>query len=383
MTGAHAVPAKRWKESRIMARNILILSPEASWLGGVVNFVSSMKKNFSDEIRPFDFQVGDRRGRRWAIAKYFQPFKDAFNLFFELGKASFDVIHVNPSFNYRSLFRDGLFMLVLSLRGRRNTLVLFHGWDIALAERIISCPVRKAFMRLTFGRAARVLVLAGLFKSQLVRMGLSEDRIEVVSTMFDGGIFNGLTDTRPAPGKTVLFLARFIREKGIFELLEAFGKIRARHPEARLVLAGDGPEHEAVRERVRSLGLEDSVFLPGYLRDKDKARALVEADVFALPSSYGEGCPVSLLEAMAAGLAVVATRAGGIPDIVEDPQNGILIDQPAPESIEKALERFFSDPEFLKNVRETNREQAWEKYEAGVVTKRIEALYSEVVSHGR
>jgi glycosyltransferase involved in cell wall biosynthesis len=129
---------------------------------------------------------------------------------------------------------------------------------------------------------------------------------------------------------------------------------------------------------ISETGLQNRIDLPGYLRGSDKTRVLGNADIFVLPS-YGEGCPVSMLEAMAAGMAIVSTPVGGIPDLVHDGKNGILIGEVDPENIYKALKSLMSSPELLASMRTTNREVAWRCYEAGVVSAGVEDHYRDCV----
>jgi glycosyltransferase involved in cell wall biosynthesis len=146
-----------------------------------------------------------------------------------------------------------------------------------------------------------------------------------------------------------------------------------------LVIAGDGPEFRAVEEWILEHNLSDRVMLAGYLRGRDKAQALVDADVFVFPSFYGEGCPVSLLEAMAAGLAVITTAVGGIPDIFVDGVNGIILRSGDRISIANAMQQLIMDERLLNQIRARNKQQAWERYEATTVTRTIEDIYKNLV----
>ena len=145
-----------------------------------------------------------------------------------------------------------------------------------------------------------------------------------------------------------------------------------------MVMAGDGPAHGELEQAIIAAGLSDKISLPGYVRDEKKAAVLAEADIFVLPS-YSEGCPVSMLEAMAAGQALVSTSVGGIPDILHDGENGFLIDSADPALIYDALYKLMSSPELIRAISETNKEIAWRCYEAGVITAKIEEYYRKAI----
>jgi glycosyltransferase involved in cell wall biosynthesis len=233
-------------------------------------------------------------------------------------------------------------------------------------------------MRLAFGESACILVLADKFRHQLIEMGISGDKISTITTMFDGKQIESVRDSPNTGGQKILFLSRFIREKGMFELVEAFTRITHDFPDARMVMAGDGPARDELEQAITAAGLEDKITLPGYVRDQDKAAVLADADIFVLPS-YSEGCPVSMLEAMAAGQALVSTPVGGIPDILHDGKNGVLIDSAEPDLIYDALHKLMSSPELVRTISETNKEVAWRCYEAGVITGKIEEYYRKAL----
>ena len=320
--------------------------------------------------------IGDRIERRTHQRRYLQPLADAWRLFRTVRRGHYDVVHINPSLNTNSLLRDGLFMLFLRITGQ-CVLVFFHGWDEVLSERIHTSGLRCWLMRATFGTAARLLVLADGFREQLVEMGIEREKIFTITTMFDGAQLKAVRESHGESGRTVLFLSRFVREKGIFELLDAFTRVAGKFPDARMIMAGDGPVCKELEQAINEAGLAEQVELPGYLRGDDKARVLMAADIFVLPTYYGEGCPVSMLEAMAAGLAVISTPVGGIPDILRDGENGTLLPSADPDLIYKALYRLMSSPALLATIANTNREVAWRCYEASVVTAELENHYRE------
>lgn len=107
---------------------------------------------------------------------------------------------------------------------------------------------------------------------------------------------------------------------------------------------------------------------------------MLGAALFVFPTYYGEGCPVSLLEAMAAGLPVVTASAGGIADVFEDGVNGILLGEVNAAQVESAIERMLADPGRLEQIGGRNREVAQQRYEAAVFAGRIEGLYLDLAA---
>jgi glycosyltransferase involved in cell wall biosynthesis len=146
----------------------------------------------------------------------------------------------------------------------------------------------------------------------------------------------------------VAFIGRLSEGKGVFELLEAAAALREAHPDVRLELAGDG-DLEAVARRAHELGIGDRVLIRGWCSPEVRSRILASASVFALPS-HAEGSPMSLLEAMAAGCPVVATRVGGIPDCVRDGYDGLLVPARDSQALAAALGRLLGDRELAARM---------------------------------
>lgn len=141
---------------------------------------------------------------------------------------------------------------------------------------------------------------------------------------------------------TFVFMGLFVREKGVFNLIETI----ARHADyfrgrARVLLCGRSNE-EAVRKTIDSFGVADIVELCGWVDGERKDRLLSESHVSVLPS-YNEALPMTLLEAMAYGMPVIATRVGGIPEIVDDGVNGLLVEPRDDEALFRAMSYYIEN----------------------------------------
>ncbi|MDH3692312.1 MAG: glycosyltransferase [Gammaproteobacteria bacterium] len=290
---------------------------------------------------------------------------------------------INASLDQKSLIRDAAFLLVMNALARKMRLVVFfHGWEDQTAKGIgtrIWC--RKVFLYV-LRKATRILVLASRFKEELIRLGIDEDKVDVYTTMFDGNLCIRMRNIRKTSVETILFLSRLIKEKGVLELLEAFKKLSQIYPKLQLVIAGDGAIRKDLEQWVVANQLTPRVHFAGFVSGEDKADQLYNADLFVLPTYYGEGCPVALLEAMAAALPLVTTRAGGIPDVVQEPENGILLDEVNENSIMTAVRRFIESPDLVREVSKNNYDKAWSQLEASIVSRKLAALYRDIVRAG-
>ena len=307
---------------------------------------------------------------------------DMIGFFIRVVRRRYDVVHLNPSLEPKSVVREGALMAVLLLARQRRIFVFFHGWDPDLADRIARNTLFRNVFCALFQRASRIAVLSDRFRRSLVEMGFEAARIDIVSTMFDGAELARARaeDDRAKQRWTILFMSRFVTSKGVYELIDGFARIAAEFPDARLILAGDGEERAGMERCVQERGLGERVTFPGYVMGRDKARLLLEADIFALPSYYNEGLPNALLEAMAAGAAVITSEAGGIPEVVHAPKNGIILKDITADTIAAALTELLANPSQVALIGAENASLAWERFESLKVTGRIESLYGNVAA---
>jgi glycosyltransferase involved in cell wall biosynthesis len=178
----------------------------------------------------------------------------------------------------------------------------------------------------------------------------------------------------PSGAPLVLAIGRLIEQKDHATLLGAFARVRDNLPEARLTILGWGRLEEATKARVRELELEDAVLLPGRV---EPAAWLARADVFAHTSRW-EGFGIVLLEAMLAGLPVVATRVSAVPEIVVDGETGILAPVGDEVAIAAALSSLLADSGRRQRLGEAGRRRAHAEFSIARMTDRTLALYESV-----
>jgi len=171
----------------------------------------------------------------------------------------------------------------------------------------------------------------------------------------------------------VLFLGRLEAEKGIYDLLEAVAAVRALVPDVRLACAGEGDRIGVARYAER-LGIADAVKFTGCVGPSGKRALLEHAAVFALPS-YREGLPVSLIEAMGAGVPVVASPVGGIPEVVVDGASGYLVGAGDTRNLTRALSRLLVDRAQAKRMGEAARQTAHARFSPEPALAPLEGLY--------
>jgi teichuronic acid biosynthesis glycosyltransferase TuaC len=149
----------------------------------------------------------------------------------------------------------------------------------------------------------------------------------------------------PAKGIVAVYVGGLVETKGLSELAAAAEPLLRQYPDFRLACVGDGPSRPRMSDLQDRLGRREAVVLPGRVAPDEVPRFLQAADFLVLPS-YSEGMPQAVLEAMNCGLAVVATRVGGVPEAVLDGETGLLVEPRNIEQLRAALERMIADEPF-------------------------------------
>ncbi|MHB8571667.1 MAG: glycosyltransferase family 4 protein [Candidatus Dormibacteria bacterium] len=245
----------------------------------------------------------------------------------------------------------------------------------ARALRSMLGPERRRRNRATFRHASRVLVVVPQV------LDLLPEAVRPRAGWVPNGVDTGLfVPARPEPRPfTVLFCANLNPRKGLDHLLEAMSILAGRVPEARLLVVG-GPEAATgtYRRRAAALDLEGRVEFTGPV-DHDRLTPFFHrADAFCLPS-LGEPFGMTLIEAMACGLPLVATRAGGVPEVVREGQEALLVPPGDPPALAEALTRLALDPGLCRAMGAGNRAAAVARYDWERVVDQVEAAYREAL----
>ena len=174
----------------------------------------------------------------------------------------------------------------------------------------------------------------------------------------------------------VLFLGRIEAAKGSAELLEALAMLAPRFPQLRLVLGGSG-DLDGFRRDAAARGLGERIELPGWLDAPARDAEITRAAIFCLPS-HAEGLPMALLEAMAAGKAAVASAVGGIPELVCDGENGLLVPPRDAAALAAALARLLADEDLCRRLGARARMTVENHYSTQAVCGRLAAIYHDL-----
>lgn len=232
-------------------------------------------------------------------------------------------------------------------------------------------------MRWMFGRADCIVVLGESCRRVLVdQLRVRPERVEVISNGVPRPSRTRSVQSREHGSVHILFLGRLGNRKGVPELLAALASKRIAQLDWRATLAGDG-DRELYQKAAADYGLADKVAFPGWVGKSDVDHLLNEADILVLPSS-SEGLPLSVLEGLANGVAVICTPVGAIADYLVDQRSALLVEPGNVEALASALERLIVSPELRARLGSEGRKVFLERFTVDTMAQRFLQIYGRI-----
>ncbi|MBN1186585.1 MAG: glycosyltransferase [Bacteroidales bacterium] len=297
-------------------------------------------------------------------------------IFFKIAKESrMRGVDVITTHNYGALFYGAIGG---RLAGIKRILHVDHAREFPGNKRIIS---EKLLSKITY----KVIAVSAELKNNLIQYErIRSDKIDIILNGIDETQFNrdfdkdikkaelGFKDNKIIIGTCV----RLAEEKGLIYLLDAVKLISQKRQDFRVLIAGDGPLRRDLEERAASLQLNNHVVFLGARMDINEIIHLI--DIYTL-TSVREGLPLSILEAMAARRAIVATTVGGVPDVISNNKNGILVPPRQPIAFADAIEFFMDNPSKRAEFGNRSYVKFMEKYSAKMMAHSYGIYYEQMM----
>ena len=244
----------------------------------------------------------------------------------------------------------------------------------------------RTWGRVIFKTVNRIIALTEIERRYLSRLGANPDKIVIIPNAVDSSLLayqpnvQRFRDTyHLKQDKIVLFVGRIGLAKGLDTLVDVIPNVLAQSDRnARFVLVGpDLGDRRGLEERARRLGVDGNLLFTGALIGDELLDAYHTADVVVLLSRF-DASPIVLVEAMAAGKPIVATRVGGIPDIVQDGVNGLLVEPGDARATAAAINRVLVDSVLAQQLGQAGKTLVRERYQLSKVIQRVEGVYEEL-----
>ena len=368
--------------SNTRKRRVLVNVPNLLVKGGVTNYFNALQLPNHGDIAYFFVNRQEEGG--WFSKGFFLLF---FYLKFLWKVRSYDLVHLNVSFNFKSYYRDMGFILLLRLL-RKKYVVFFHGWDTEFEEKIAASSWQSKLFRFTYGQMDACIVLGTIYKKKLKHLGVKEScEFYLETTVADDSYIDDIDVSQklePHHTINILFLARILKQKGVYIALEAFQQVQSRISPSEgaalaLTIAGDGPELDDVKEFVRQKNIANVAF-SGYVQGQEKHKVLTEAHILLFPTYYPEGQPCVNLEAMLYGMPVITRAIAGVPDLLEHGRDGLLTTETDAKVFADFLEQIVRDQTLRKKMGWANHRRALQEFVPSQVVPRLLAIYDKTLT---
>ena len=355
---------------------IYIVSPggtqEKGGMGRIVdNFTTDLREN-RPEIR---FEVIDSYGPGKFYLMPFYFLGAVLRLLCCFTTSRPQLLHIHMA-EYGSVLRKGI-LIAMGALFRVPVILHMHGGRFPKHYEN-SGPVTRWAIRQIIAMTSEVVVLGEYWREwAMTTFGADADRVTV--------LHNAVPSPTTLPARDdsgpvrLLFLGRLIKLKGIDILLDALGSDPCRSKNWHLTIAGDG-DLETYRAQAQTLGLADRVHFTGWLDQEGCRRELQRADVLVQPSLF-EGLPMSVLEAMASGLAIIATPVGSVTDAITDDRTGLLVPPGDRDALAAVLARVIEDPALRRRLGHGARERFEQQFDIAVYRDRIIEIYRRNARH--
>src|SRR5213080_1933802 len=275
----------------------------------------------------------------------------------------------------------GVHLLPFIEQWDKPCVVSFHGADVAHKKDIKDYPAK---LRRLFNAVPLVFARSQSLADRLIHLGCRPEKLRINRTGIPLKEFPFVDRQLPSDGKwRVVQACRLIPKKGVATSLRAFAIFKKDNPKAEFFIAGKGPLQPELEMLADGLGILRDVHFVGFLSQRKLLELYASSHLFLHPSEISanqdqEGVPNSVLEAMATGLPVIATRHGGIPEAVTENLNGFLSDERDTESLGRSMVALANSPEIYARFSAAARQAVVENFDQEMTIRELERIYEEV-----
>ncbi len=344
---------------------ICMVVPDRLVKGGIASVVNGYREHDFSGKCEVSYIESYRNGSKWE--KLAKALKGYLLFFREMILNKPDIVHIHSSFG-PSFYRKMPFIYMACFRGV-PVINHIHGAEFETFY-LKASDRKKRRIRKVYGKCTMLIALSEEWKRNLESV-VSPEKITVIENYCKIPDLSG-TEKK----KQILFLGEIGKRKGCYDIPEIYGRVLEKGERLPLIMAGDGGLAE-VKKLFEDRDLLESVSFPGWVRGADKDKCLKESGIFLFPSYY-EGMPMAVLEAMAYGMAIVTTRVGGIPHLLEDGGSGYLCEPGDIEGLSKRLLELSKDGDKRRKMGERARQKAIEEYSMESHIKKLMDLYDRV-----
>lgn len=321
--------------------------------------------------------ISSRLGKKYnikQISTYINghPYKLFFYAIFKIFTYNYiyniEIAHIHMA-SKGSFYRKSIIIEICRLL---NIKIILHTHGSEF-EKFYNSSRHKKYIQKTLNKVDKLIVLSNSWKEFYSKL-VDDSKIQVV---YNGVKIYDKIEKNNNEVKQGLFLGRMGKRKGIYDLIDAVELLSNKNYNFKIILAGDG-EIAKVKKIINDKRLQKYFEIVGWIDGKLKEKILNKTDFLILPS-YNEGLPMSILEAMSQKILVISTKIGGIPEVIENEKNGILIDVGNIDELKNAIERAIVPNSDVENMKENAFETVKEKFNIENMINEIEKIYVSLI----
>ena len=338
-----------------------------------VSGISSVVRQIIENSR-FDFyhfHAGRRDGEKANGSWIFRQILSVPRFYRKIISEKINIVHINTALNPLSIMRDAAFVKMARL-AKRPVLLHLHGGKF-LAQDFDNKFLARVSEKML--KAARIVVVLSELEKEIIKKRLRNLNVKVLENAVH--FSETQSQKRKSGEKTIIFLGRLHESKGLNEIIQACRILINESFDFRFDCFGAGDLKDFfVAEMTEIFG--DKFYYGGVISGERKEKALNEADIFLLPSRYGEGLPMAMLEAMAAGCIVVVSEMASIGAVIDDGVNGFSIEPNNTSQLVEKIKSLLSGEQDWESLRRNARETIEKNFNSDDYIKKLEKIYSEI-----
>lgn len=370
---------------------ILILGPLPPTIGGITTFIMGILN--SNLNQKYSFKAYGTERPTFGISKS----GGGYSLIFNIGLSNFikcmihtmwhiikfpyvllkfrpDIVHIHtPSY---WVYWENAVYIIISKIFKRKVLTHIHG---ASFDKFVECSnrIEKTLIKKTLELSDGIIVLSNRWENFFNKY-IKREKIIVLENYVDASQFLDKSKIDPDFIKKVIFIGGVSsKRKGLYDILKAIPIVLKSYEKVKFIIMVIGNSDE-VSEICKDKNINFYVEVHESISEEEKNKIFSTSDIFLLPS-YSEGLPISILEAMAAGLPVITTRVGGIPEVIEEGENGFFVEPGDFQALADMMLLLLKDDILRDRIMNNNLKKIKENYDLAVITSRLDKIYDMIL----
>lgn len=355
-------------------RRILITGPSTENVSGISTLLKTILTNNSEQHRYLHFETGKKDGTAKRLKWLFNQFLLAPAFMLTAIRSRAEIIHFNTDLTLNSIVRDSILVFIARILLRKKMIVHCHGGYYLLNPPGKGTILFKVIYFM-FRSADHIIVLTKFEQDKLI------DTYAIKSTVLANTVPPAVKGIKAFRNKlNILYLGRIHKSKGLSTIASAFSLLKEQYNAFRFNIYGNGPELDGfLHELAKQDGLD--YCYRGVVSGKDKITVLQQADIFLLPSLYGEGMPIALLESMSYGCVPVVSDDPSFIEVIEHRVNGLISQKGNPENLAEILKEALNAPSMLKDMSLRAGDTIETRYNLHSYLEKLNTIYKIINQH--